>query len=339
MVGWFGLAQAMTVTEVPDPRRRGRWVADAAEVIGERDEAALNEQLVALHRDLRVDVAIVTVPTVDGTPVAFANDLFDHWGLGDARADNGLLVLLVIDQRRTEMVTGAGLDAVLPDPYLVEVQQRHLVPRFAKRKFGLGLLDGMEPIDRRLREHPEDARLGVDGPSARAASEWVGDAAAAGTGLAAVGVGVVAAVLVSARRRRREERTCDRCAMEMPRLERAAERARLTPGQQSEQQLGSVDHQIHQCPKCRQVRAFAVPTWLAATKCPRCQNLTCTTHRECVTHASPWSNGEERVTERCHHCGASSTEVRVTPRKRPRFGHRRRHHSHGGGGGGAGTSW
>ena len=84
-------------------------------VLGSR-AAEIEALLTALHRDLGAEVAVVILPSIGtAVPKSFATSLFNHWKMGRAGHDDGVLVLQVLDQRRIEIETGYGAEGPLPD--------------------------------------------------------------------------------------------------------------------------------------------------------------------------------------------------------------------------------
>src|SRR5438094_8652030 len=118
----------VSVSDVPNPRASAGWVSDMAGVIHADARTRLGVQCDSLQREIGVEIAIVTVPDVPGTPKEFATALFNRWGIGKAGKDNGLLMLLVTDKHRLEMETGYGLESVLPDGWLGSMQTEVMVP-------------------------------------------------------------------------------------------------------------------------------------------------------------------------------------------------------------------
>lgn len=153
------LLSGARVEDVPNPRAAQSWVSDTAHVLDGAAVRRLNQSLDALERDLGVEVAVVTVPSVSGTPKEFATALFQRWGIGKAGTNNGLLVLLVMDRRRLEMETGYGLEEMLPDGWLGVMQNDVMVPRFKKGDFAEGLLAGVERVGERLRSRTPTPRV------------------------------------------------------------------------------------------------------------------------------------------------------------------------------------
>lgn len=144
-------ALAIPPSGVPNPRSRDSWVADMADIIDAPTEARLDELITEAEAASGVEIAVVTVDSVSTpTPKDFATELFNLWQVGKAGEDNGLLVLMVVSERRLEMETGYGLEADLTDGWLQSMQQRLMVPSFRAGNYGTGLERGVAASIRRL---------------------------------------------------------------------------------------------------------------------------------------------------------------------------------------------
>ncbi len=165
---WAGAlqAQSYTVNEVPDPKASGGgYVSDPAGLLANGGAAALNRMIASLERTSTAQIAVVVLPGIgDNVPKDFAVSLFEHWGIGQKGADNGLLILVVMDQRRTEIETGYGLEALLPDVICYRILLEELVPRFQQGDYTGGLTATVSRI-KTLLESPEalaEMRRAVD---------------------------------------------------------------------------------------------------------------------------------------------------------------------------------
>ena len=152
-VVWAG----STPADIANPRARNAWINDTAQVISDAREARMNARITAIHQRTGVEIAMVTVQDVADTPKAFTTALFNRWGIGDAQANNGLLFVLVMDQRRLEMETGYGLEGTLPDVWLGTMQSKKMVPHFKSGDHGAGLEAGLKAVDARI----SDAASGI----------------------------------------------------------------------------------------------------------------------------------------------------------------------------------
>ena len=100
-----------------------------------------------LEDSLSIEVAIVALSSIgEDIPAEFAHKLFEHWGIGKKADDNGLLILLVLDQRKVTFATGYGLEGVLPDALCFRIQQNEMVPWFRKNDFDRGMTEGVRAV-------------------------------------------------------------------------------------------------------------------------------------------------------------------------------------------------
>lgn len=113
---------------------------DMAQVIDDAAERKLDETLFALEASNGTQVAVVAVPEIDGrTPKAFATALFNRWGVGQKGVNNGVLVLLVMDQRRIEIEVGDGANRFLTNSKCDQILQSRAVPYFKKGNYSDGM--------------------------------------------------------------------------------------------------------------------------------------------------------------------------------------------------------
>ena len=92
-------------------------------------------------------MTVVALPSIgEDIPAEFAHKLFEHWGIGKKADDNGLLILLVLDQRKVTFATGYGLEGVLPDALCFRIQQNEMVPWFRKNDFDRGITEGVRAV-------------------------------------------------------------------------------------------------------------------------------------------------------------------------------------------------
>lgn len=136
---------AIPVESVTHPREAdGGWVSDEADLLSDATEAELNQIISELEADQGHEIAIVTVPDTapSPTPKAFATELFNHWGIGKAAEDNGLLFLISEGDRRVEIETGYGMEAILPDARVGAILDTHILPPFKEGRFDQGTLAG-----------------------------------------------------------------------------------------------------------------------------------------------------------------------------------------------------
>lgn len=144
----IGQSEAYTIESVPDPKVSGTgYVSDPNAYLSATDIVTLNQLIASIEDSTTAQIAIVLLPSIgQQVPKDFATDLFELWGIGQANKDNGLLILSVMDQRRTEFETGYGMEAVLTDAQCYRIGMQELVPYFKEDQYGAGLIAAVEKI-------------------------------------------------------------------------------------------------------------------------------------------------------------------------------------------------
>ena len=155
---FFGQQQSYTVQTVPDPKSLGGgYVSDPDGFLPPPDITALNNLIKVVEDSTSAQIAIVLLRSIGKEdPKEFATKLFEYWGIGYADTDNGLLILSVMDQRRTEFETGYGMEAVLTDAECYRIGMQELVPHFRAGQYSQGLLAVVKRI-KTILENPAAA--------------------------------------------------------------------------------------------------------------------------------------------------------------------------------------
>ena len=139
-------AQTYTINTVPNPKKlNNTWVSDPDNNLSADTKNLLNNKIDAIKRNNSAEIAIVVLNSIGKVnPADFAVDLFNLWKIGLARENNGLLILLVMDQRRVEFKTGYGLEDILTDKECVDIQQQFMVPEFKRGDYNRGIVAGLD---------------------------------------------------------------------------------------------------------------------------------------------------------------------------------------------------
>ncbi|HHB51962.1 MAG TPA: TPM domain-containing protein [Saprospiraceae bacterium] len=153
----WGMGQEVfTIESVPIPTNvDGGFLSDPAHYLQEGDYRQIRRLLQSIEKSTTAQVAVVLLPSIgEESSKDFATRLFEHWGIGYQDKDNGLLILSVMDQRRTEFETGYGMEAVLPDAYCYRIGMQKMVPAYQKGDFAGGIMATLQEI-KRILEDPE----------------------------------------------------------------------------------------------------------------------------------------------------------------------------------------
>jgi uncharacterized protein len=138
------LAPFASAQSLPKPAGR---VNDFANVIDAATEAAIDQRLDQLERQTSSEVAVATVESLGGVTVEeYASRLFKEWGVGQAKQDNGVLVLVAPNEREMRIEVGYGLEGVLPDGLAGQVIRDQFTPRFRDGDYSGGIRDGVNRV-------------------------------------------------------------------------------------------------------------------------------------------------------------------------------------------------
>lgn len=162
-----------TIETIPNPKTAysNDFVSNPDGIISPSILAEINTTLNSLEESTGTEVAVVAVNTIGNEDIkVFATSLFKHWGIGKKNADNGLLILFVLDQRATTFETGYGIEGVLPDIVCGRIQRQAMIPYFREEKYSEGLLAGVQETTAVLRG--EDFSDKASYSSATANTDW-----------------------------------------------------------------------------------------------------------------------------------------------------------------------
>ena len=92
------------------------YVNDFANIISDSDEDAILSRGITLNKKTTAQVVVVTVENLGGyTPEDYALEIGREWGVGDKEANNGVVILLSVEEREIYIAVGYGLEGALPD--------------------------------------------------------------------------------------------------------------------------------------------------------------------------------------------------------------------------------
>ena len=123
------------------PPTPNQYFNDYAGVIAAPSVAFFNDLLARFERETsnQIVVAIYSKLNPDTTPEQFGKEAFSAWKPGQSERNNGVLVLLFLDDRKVRIQTGSGLEKVLPDKLCAEIIATDMGPNFRKGDYTDGI--------------------------------------------------------------------------------------------------------------------------------------------------------------------------------------------------------
>ena len=360
------LAGAIVHAQGGYPPHEDLYVNDYATVLTAEDAGNIRALFLDLKRDHGIEAVVLTIHTLsnyttgDETIEQFATNLFNTWGIGDATRNDGVLILVAVDDRNVRIEIGAGY-ATSTNDVMAEVITEHMLPYFRRDEYSLGIYRGARAVVGELTGVWPDDLTPAIGSNTTSATTTTTPAYTVpeednGGGinpwiLGGGGLGVAGAGAYGARQALRyRPRRCANCGTRMTRLDEVGDDVYLDSGQKLEELLNSVDYDIWKCPNCNNHDLYRYPSLLTGLKrCPQCGYRTVRSSSTTLVAATTHSTGEKQVTKDCNHCNFHNEEIVVIPRISQSSGSssrggggRRSGGSFGGGrssGGGASGSW
>lgn len=140
----LALAGTVWAASAPQPwPKPANYVSDYAGVISESDENRLNQLASVLDKKTQAQLAIVSISSLGergfATVEEAAESLFREWGIGRKGQDNGLLILVSINDRKWRVEVGYGLEGDIPDVVASRLGRTLLPDAFRAGRYGEGL--------------------------------------------------------------------------------------------------------------------------------------------------------------------------------------------------------
>ena len=118
------------------------------EYIGRIDKAIKN-----IENKTTIEIAIITIDSLEGRPIdELALQLFNKFGIGKKNDNNGILLLISKEDNQDRIEIGRGLEEVIGNIFLRDLQDVFVLPNFKNKKFGPGILKFVKIIADKLSE-------------------------------------------------------------------------------------------------------------------------------------------------------------------------------------------
>ena len=133
-------AHAQISRVIPKKPVPPRLVNDFADMLTPEQEQALENKLVAYDDTTTSQITVVTVESLEGyEDEEFALALGREWGVGGREFNNGIVVLISQQDRKSRIEVGYGLEGAIPDITAKTIIEHDLLPSFREGNFYRGL--------------------------------------------------------------------------------------------------------------------------------------------------------------------------------------------------------
>lgn len=134
-------------------------IIDQANILNATDKQQLEQKILNLYQQGKAQIGVIIVPTTGQEAIFdFALRTGEKWQLGSAKRDNGLLMAIAVNDRKIQILTGYGLEGVLPDVVLSRIIRNKITPYFKQGQYAQGISAGLDEISRIVNQDPEIAQ-------------------------------------------------------------------------------------------------------------------------------------------------------------------------------------
>ena len=137
----FALLLAPSLSRADDfPARSNTLVTDYTNTLNQNELISLEQKLVAFNDSTSTQIAVVIMQSVGGYDISdYSTQLFNKWGIGDQKKNNGVLILVAKQDHKIFINTGRGIEGVLPDVLCKRIITNDIQPNFRAGDYYGGL--------------------------------------------------------------------------------------------------------------------------------------------------------------------------------------------------------
>ena len=139
-----GTLLSVHAQDIPEPMTPKRIVNDFTGLFSTQERAALEKKLVNFNNNSSTQIAVVTVPSLNGHDINdYAARLGEKWGIGQKGKDNGIVILIKPKSGREKgevaISVGYGLEGVVPDVTASRIIRNEIIPAFQADNYYKGI--------------------------------------------------------------------------------------------------------------------------------------------------------------------------------------------------------
>lgn len=314
-------AAAISLDKIPNVHvaDRTRFVSDPNGYLSPASLAKADSILSNIWKTSSAEAVAVIVDNIDGLDIDTAGTrLFEKWGIGKSDKDNGVLILISMDDRKAVIRTGYGIEGVLPDVYCARILRNIMFPNFKSGNVDNGVIESLSAIsdivtspeaaDELMSKYENDATAQKNASKPNYFRIYLTLSIIAAIamilwliyryfstrkmerheryerfqpltvpflmlGVAGLGIPLIAYALLKfmMHRVRRSVPRCSNCDHKMRLIDEVHDNDYLTPAQDREEQLNSVDYDVWHCDNCQNNLILPYVNHHAAYEiCPNC---------------------------------------------------------------------
>jgi uncharacterized protein len=152
------LCLIVPATAAPNfPALTGR-VVDDANILTQQTKQDLTQKLAELEQKTSRQLVVVTLPSLQGYEISdYGYQLGRAWGIGQAKLNNGILLIVAPNEHKVRIEVGYGLEPIVTDALSEVIIQTQILPKFRNGDFDGGVEAGADALIQQLSLDPSEA--------------------------------------------------------------------------------------------------------------------------------------------------------------------------------------
>jgi uncharacterized protein len=107
-------------------------------------KSSIEDLCIKVRNETGAEIGVAVISDLQGITIEeYAVKLFEKWGVGKADKDNGVLLLVSMQERKVRIEVGYGLEGVITDLEAGNIINDIIVPRFKENDYNAGVYDGV----------------------------------------------------------------------------------------------------------------------------------------------------------------------------------------------------
>ncbi|NOU25798.1 MAG: YgcG family protein [Methylotenera sp.] len=130
--------------DIPELRAH---VIDLTQTLSQAEQSQLDAKLMAFELEKGSQIAVLIVPTTQPEDIAqYANRVARSWKLGRKLQQDGVLLLVVKNERKLRIEVDSGLQGAIPDVYAKRIVSDIIAPKFKTNDYYGGIDAGVNQL-------------------------------------------------------------------------------------------------------------------------------------------------------------------------------------------------
>lgn len=140
-----GYSQTLAA-DIPQPNNVF-YVKDDAKLLSSDLQAYIVKTSEEVYKKTEAQVVVVTVSDLQGANIEeYANILYRQWGIGSKETNNGVLLLVGLEEKKVRIEVGYGLEGAIPDITSGRIIKEAIIPYFKSGDYSKGILKGYQQL-------------------------------------------------------------------------------------------------------------------------------------------------------------------------------------------------